>query len=198
MADDIYYQRDDLRPFAERCDAAAGWLTYEADHAAEVLPERAGGDRVDPQQWAADKRAAAAAARQYAAQLRVEADRMADGDQVSDERVRQADLVATAAECGGSLVDDRRLTAAACENPFHSPETRQAIQDHSRQRREAIQRSGLFTHVTEHDQASFWQLAAATAERTDATDRHPTTAPALVSERTGPAGARVDDDTDGM
>lgn len=149
-----------LLDLAERCEAGAADLTYEAEHAAEVLAGRAGGDQTDPQAWAARQAAAAQAARQYAQSLRAEAAAMAEGQQASEERVREAEKVADAANLGGILIDGQQLTDAALDSPWHSAETRQAISDAQHAKTAAIEGSGQFDHVTNDGEVAYWQLGA--------------------------------------
>lgn len=155
---DPYGTRDDLAVLADRCDTAADRLIYEAENAAEILPGRAGGDLADPQEWAARKVAAAAAAREYAAGLRAEAASAGAGGRPTAERMQQAEMVARGAEMGGILVDGRQLDEAAMKNPFNSPAMRHAIAEAGRERREAIDGSGLFEHVAEDGQVPYWRL----------------------------------------
>ena len=170
-----YRDADHLRHLADRCERGAETLTYEGEHAAEVLATRANGDRADPQEWAAGKQAAAAAAREHAAGLRAEADALTQGQRPSQERVDQAEKVATAAECGGILIDGHRLNEAALANPFGSAEMRQATKEHEQAERAAVEGSGLFAHVAETidgvEQVPFWRLGAtSSAEAATADD----------------------------
>lgn len=160
-----------LHALAERCEAGAAQLTYEAEHAAEVLAGR-GYPNVDAQQWAADKHAAAAAAGQYAEGLRAEAANLSEGQRPSDERLRQAEQVADAAHLGGILIDGSRMSEAAADNPWHSDETRQAIADEQRAETAALAESGMFGHVAEAGQVPYWQLGRTdqTADADDAAD----------------------------
>lgn len=179
-----YMNREHLLNLADRCEAGANTLTYEAEHAAEVLAERGYPD-ADPRQWAARKTAAAAAARQYADGLRAEAAGMKPGNQTSPERIAQAEKVASAAELGGILIDDRRLVEAALER-WSSEEMNQAVLDHYQAEREAIEGSGLFEHVAEDGQVPFWQLGGDTDQAQ----------PASGTATDGQSAA--DDDADGM
>jgi hypothetical protein len=156
----MYRDRKHLAALADRCDAGADQLIYEAEHAAEVLATRANGNRIDPQEWAARKQAAAAAARQYAEGLRAEAAGMSEGDRPSKERIRQAEKVADAAGLGGILIDGGRLAEAAAANPFHHAEMRRAIEEHQQAETEAVAGSGVFGHVAEQGQVPYWQLGA--------------------------------------
>jgi hypothetical protein len=149
--------RDHLLTLAERCEAGAAQLDHDAEHAAQLLPGRGWPD-ADAEQWAADKRAAAAAARHYAQGLRAKAASMGEDDQPSQARIRQAQKVADAANLGGTLIDSRRLSEAAAADPFHSAEMRQAIEEDQRAETEALEGSGMFTHVTEPGRVPYWQL----------------------------------------
>ncbi len=153
----MYRNREHLAALADRCAAGADQLTYEAEHAAAVLADRGYPD-ADPKQWAVRKQAAAAAARQYAEGLRAEAASLGHGDRPSEERIRQAEKVAHAAELGGILIDGRRLAEASADSPWTSPEVRQAVMDHYHAERDAVEGSGLFEHVAEQGQVPFWQL----------------------------------------
>jgi len=116
--------------------------------------------------------AAGKAARQYSARLREEA--TADIGPVPAERIRQAEKVATAAGLGGILIDGSRLDEAAMASPSTSDAQRQAIEDHTRAERAAIEGSGMFTHVAEPGQVPYWQLRQAdqdTAGHGDARER---------------------------
>jgi hypothetical protein len=205
--------RDDLYALADRCEAGADTLTYEADHAGEVFAD-AGYPDADPAQWATDKHRAATAAREYAAGLRAQADRMSPADRVPDERLAQAEKVALAAEMGGILIDGHRLVQAAADHAW-SPEEREAILAHQQADRDAVDGSGLFTHVDQDGQVPYWQLAgpadtpttepadvddvagrwSLTPEGTAAIDAQPD---AAASRGDGSARAAVDVDVDGM
>lgn len=184
--------RQEMLRLAERCEAGADQLTYEAEHAAEVLADRGYPD-ADAQEWAQRKRAAATAAREYAAGLRTEAGELGETGRPSQQRIEQAEKVASAAELGGILIDSRRLNDAAAANPWTDEEGRQAARDYAEQKRAAVEGSGMFEHVAETingvEQVPFWQLghpdrAQDTAEQAEAATR----------------GAADDghDDTDGM
>src|SRR5262249_45453176 len=151
------------------CDAAADKLTYEAEHAAEVLAERGYPD-ADAPQWAARKHAAAAAARQYADGLRTQADTIGPDDRPSHERIAQAEKVTLAAGLAGILMDGSRLDAAALDSPWNSQEMKQAIRDHAAAERAAIEGSGLFEHIAEDGQVPFWQLGGHTDQAQPATN----------------------------
>jgi hypothetical protein len=132
---------DHLRDLASRCDAGADQLDYEAKHAADVLAERAGYPHVDASAWAARKEAGAAAARQYAQDLRTEAAGMDTGDRADAVRVREAEAVADAANLGGILIDGRRGA------------------DYAQDKADTIDATGVFEHVNEPGQVPFWQLS---------------------------------------
>jgi hypothetical protein len=152
---------------AARIEAAADDLTREADNAAEVLAERGWGD-ADPQQWADRKRAAATAARQYAAELRA----VDHGPQarLTAERLAQAEQVANAAELGGILIDGRPVAERTAEGAAWEAGTHPA-QEKARE----IEATGAFTYVAETidgvEQVPFWQLGGpvdqSPAQRTD-------------------------------
>jgi hypothetical protein len=154
---DGYRDRKHLLKLAEQCEAGADQLTYEGDHAAEVLAER-GYPNADAQEWANRKTAAAAAARQYAQGLRAEAAGMGPGDRPTDERIREAEKVADAANLGGILIDSRRSAEIAAANPWTSPEARQAAKDYAQAKADTIERTSVFEHVAEPGQVPFWQL----------------------------------------
>src|SRR5690606_36897045 len=126
---------DHLATLADTCDRGARSLTYEADHAAEVLATRSGGDSANPRTWAQRKRPAAAAATDYAGRLRAEANNLHEsGRRAAPQLLAQADQVATAANVGGILVDGSRLDAAAAAHPLTSDDQRSAIAAASEQR----------------------------------------------------------------
>ena len=167
-----------LHALAERCEAGAEQLTYEAEHAADVLAER-GYPNVDAQQWAADKHAAAAAARQYAEGLRAEAANLTDGQRPSDERLRQAEKVADAAHLGGILIDSRPTAEATATAPnahvWHAAdkEAWESGTHPAQTKAAAVDGSGAFEHVAESGQVPYWQLgrtdqAAAVDDTADA------------------------------
>jgi hypothetical protein len=177
-----------LRQLADRCERGAQQLTYEGDHAAEVLADRGHPD-ADPNEWAQRKQAAATAARQYAADLRAEADALGQGERPSQERIDQAEKVASAAELGGILIDGRRMaeaTATADNAHIWNPADKEAWEagTHPAQTKAAVvEGSGMFEHVAEEGQVPFWQLRGATDQATN--------------EQSAPAQAvRVDDDAD--
>jgi hypothetical protein len=163
--------RAHLLNLADRCDAGADELTYEAEHAAEVLAGR-GHPEADPQAWAVRKTAAAAAARRYAQGLRAEAASMRVGDRPTEARIREAEKVADAANLGGILIDGSRLSEAAADNAWSTAE-RQAIEAHQRAETAAIEGSGVFAHVAEPGQVPFWQLGSTDQARTAPTTGRP-------------------------
>ena len=153
-----YLNREHLLALADRCEVGAEHLAYEGEHAAEVLAERAGGAQADPQEWAARKTVAAAAARQYAQNLRAEAETMREGQRVPEPRIREAEKVADAANLGGILIDSRRLDTASS---WDSPEMQQATRDYAQAKADTIERTGMFDHVADNGQVPFWQLGRA-------------------------------------
>ncbi len=175
-----YRDADHLRHLADRCEKAAETLTYDGEHAAQVLAERGYPD-ADAQEWAQRKQAAAAAAREYAAGLRTEAAGLDEGGRPSGQRIQQAEKVASAAELGGILIDGSRLDAAALESPWNDEAMKQAIRDHGAAERAAVEGSALFEHVAEDGQVPFWQLGH--AERVD------------TSTNNDQAASTADDDT---
>lgn len=168
MTDDDVYRPTwaDMERVADRCERAAATLADTADNAAEILPTRACGDLVEPATWALQKRRAAGAARAYAAELR---DLIATrGTSRPDpDRYGQAELVATAAECDGILIDgrptaERSLTAGRV---WVEPYVRQqwaAGKDPTQVKARAIESTGLFVHIADTidgvAQVPFWRL----------------------------------------
>jgi hypothetical protein len=148
--------REHLLNLADQCERGADELQRAADDPAAVLAERGYHDYPDAQQWGQRKQAAAAAARQYAAGLRAEADALGEGQRPSRQRIEQAEKVAHAANLDGILIDGRRLAA---DQRVWSEGERQATKDHHQAEADAIEGSGLFEHVTEEGQVPFWQLA---------------------------------------
>jgi hypothetical protein len=175
--------RDHLLTLAERCETGAAQLDHDAEHAAQLLPGRGWSD-ADAERWAADKRAAAAAARHYAQGLRAEAAGMGEDDQPSQARIEQAQKVADAATLGGTLIDGSRLSEAAAAHPLNSAEMRQAIEEDQRAKTEAVEGSGMFTRVAEPGRVPYWQL------RPPQDTSEATTGPA-------PQPARTAEDADG-
>jgi len=183
------YFGSDLLAVADRIEAGAKTLRYEAENAAEVLAGRAGGDRVDPTEWAAQKTSAADAAEKYAAGLR-QASEMAG--RVSDRRYAEAERVARAAECGGILIDTTRLTESAIEHSLPGEEgMRRALRAHQDAEDTAVRASGQFQHVAETingvEQVPYWQLGA---RNTNQVTRVDTDAAGAVAE------SASDDDCD--
>lgn len=155
----------DLERLADRCEAGAAQLRYEAEHAAEVLAERGYPD-ADADEWAARKASAAAAADEYATGLLNEA---ADGGPVEETRFREAEKVAAASELGGILIDGRRAAEAPLNTPsaFNDAERQRVTREFWERETAAIEGSGQFEHVAETidgvRQVPFWQLRADTA-----------------------------------
>ncbi|MDI6101888.1 hypothetical protein QLQ12_25035 [Actinoplanes sp. NEAU-A12] len=169
---------DTYEALARRCEAGARDLEYEADNAAEVLAGRAGGDRLDPQQWAAGQRNAAQAAREYAAELRAEA-----GDQptarLNPAQFAQAERVALAAELGGILIDGRpsaeRIAQSSDYTGHNIDRELWLAGTHPAQQKAAeIEATGKFTHVAETidgvKQVPFWRLGGPVNESTSTRD----------------------------
>lgn len=173
----MHRDTEHLTALAGRCDKAAEQLTYEAEHAAEVLADRAGGSQVDPNQWAADKRAAADAARQYAAGLRTEAAELGEYDRPSKERIAQAEKVALGAEMGGILIDGQPMAEATATDPgahVWAPATKEAWESgtHPAQTKAVdVEGSGQFEHVAD-DGVPFWQLRGDTNQATSTPAAH--------------------------
>ncbi|MFG1609500.1 hypothetical protein [Actinoplanes sp. NPDC049265] len=171
---------DDDRPtagtyeqMAQRIDRGADRLDYEADNAAEILAYRAAGDRVDPQQWAAERRRAAEAARGYAAELRADADTETTAEQGWD-RLRQAELVAVSTDSGGTLIDGRPLAEhkAQSDSVFDRDERQawEAGTHPTQEKAREIEATGKFDHVAETidgiEQVPFWRLGSPADEST--------------------------------
>lgn len=163
--DDDRPTADTYEQMAQRIDRGADRLDYEADHAAEVLADRMGGDRVDPNEWAAEKRRAAEAARGYAAGLRADAGNDTPAE-AGWERLRQADLVAVSTDSGGTLVDGRRLDEARAQSDsVFDADARKAWEEGttcSQEKARQVEATGLFTYVDETidgiKQVPFWRL----------------------------------------
>ncbi|MEU4239770.1 hypothetical protein [Actinoplanes sp. NPDC026619] len=163
---------DTYEALARRCEAGAKELEYEAAHAAEILPTRAGGDRMDPQQWAAQKLTAAQAARDYAVGLRAEAGEHDPLTPMEPGRLAQAEQVASAANLGGILIDGRGPAErqAQSDSVFDENHRRawEAGEHPSQIKAAEIEATGRFTHVAEtidgHEQVPFWQLGGNTDE----------------------------------
>ncbi|MEU4241896.1 hypothetical protein [Actinoplanes sp. NPDC026619] len=165
---------DTYEALARRCEQGAEDLEHEADNAAEILPTRAGGDRIDPQNWAEQKRAAAHAAREYAASLRAEAGDRGPLARMDRNRLAQAEQVASAANLGGILIDGRGPAERQAQSDSVFDEGhRQAWEagEHPSQRKAAeVEATGQFTHVAETidgvEQVPFWRLGGSTDEAT--------------------------------
>ncbi|MEU4216206.1 hypothetical protein [Actinoplanes sp. NPDC026623] len=163
---------DTFEALARRCEAGAETLEHEADHAAEILATRAGGDKADPQEWAAKNRAAAHAAREYAAALRAEAGDRGPLARMTPDRLAQADQVASAANLGGILIDGRRMAErqAQSDSVFDESHRRawEAGEHPSQVKAAEIEATGQFTHVAETingvEQVPFWRLGWSTDE----------------------------------
>ncbi|MCO8272826.1 hypothetical protein M1L60_19710 [Actinoplanes sp. TRM 88003] len=160
---------DTNEAMAARIDRAADQLDNDAAHAAEVLSTRAGGDTADPQAWAARKTQAATAAREYAAGLREQA--TSPDTRLTPDQLAQADQVATAAECGGILIDGRPPAQRAAESgSVFTESTRDAWEAGTHPTQEKarnVEATGQFSHVAETidgiEQVPFWQLGGQTA-----------------------------------
>jgi hypothetical protein len=169
-----YMNQEHLLNLADRCDAGADKLAYEAAHAAEVLADR-GYPEADPQAWAARKTAAAEAARQYAQGLRDEAANMREADRPTEARIQEAEKVADAANLGGILIDGRpqaEATATADNVHVWNPADKEAWEagTHPAQTKAAaVEGSGMFQHVAEPGQVPFWQLTDTTTAADAAT-----------------------------
>lgn len=165
---------DTYEAMAQRCEQGAQTLDYEAEHAAEILRTRAGGDQADPQEWAAQKRTAAQAARNYAAGLRAEAGDRPNARMARD-RLAQADQVALAAELGGNLIDGRRIAERDAQRSDYARQLWDAGTHPAQERARELEATDMFTHVAETingvEQVPFWRLGGpvddTTAARTD-------------------------------
>jgi hypothetical protein len=164
-----YRDREHLLELAARCERGADELTADAADPAAALAARGYTDL--PPAEVADfgdrHRAAAAAARAYAAELRAQAEGMTPAERPTAERVAQAEKVADAANLGGILIDGRRLAESAAASPWNSPETRQVIVDHQQAEEDAVNGSGRFEHIAEPGQVPFWLLRDPAADTTD-------------------------------
>ena len=169
--------REDLVKVAADIDGGVLTLLDEAERAAEILPTRAGGDRIEPADWARQKRRSAAAATRYAETLRREAHSMAIA--AADDRARpaswtrptparfaQAQWVAKAAELGGILIDGRPLAAFKGESDSvfdqHERELWEAGTHPAQVKAAEIEAAGVFEHVAGPidgvEQVPFWRL----------------------------------------
>ncbi|MEU4239519.1 hypothetical protein [Actinoplanes sp. NPDC026619] len=166
---------DTYEALARRCETGAEQLKYEAEHAAEILPTRAGGDRLDPQQWAAQKLTAAQAALDYAAGLRAEAAEHGPLARMEPDRLAQADKVALAANLGGILIDGRGPAERQAQSDSVFDENHrkawEAGEYPAQIKAAEIEATGRFTHVAETidgiEQEAFWQLGGTADESTD-------------------------------
>jgi len=170
---------DTYEALARRCEQGAEDLEHEADNAAEILPTRAGGDRIDPQDWAEQKHAAAHAAREYAKGLRAEAGDRGPLARMDPDRLAQAEQVASAAQLGGILIDGRRMDKASAEGTWdfggHAKKAWESGTSPGQVKAAQIEATGQFTHVAETidgvEQVPFWRLSGpvdeATTQRTD-------------------------------
>jgi hypothetical protein len=164
MTDDETYLpvRADLLRLAERCERGAADLLHTAEHAAEILTTRAGGDQADPQEWAEQHRQAALVAQEYAAELRREVAAMQPFERPTGQRFAQAEAVARAAELGGILIDGSPMTERREISVWYDAAARQAERAYHRVKREAIEGSGCFTYVAETingvRQVPYWRL----------------------------------------
>jgi hypothetical protein len=179
MTEDIedypgYHDAEHLRQLADRCERGADQLQRDADDPVGVLSERGGliGDLNEALEWGRRHGAAAAAAREYAAGLRAEADALGDGERTTPERIAQAEKVATAAELDGILIDGRRLADDMASGAFADDRAyRQAHRDSAQAAAAQIEGSGMFAHVAETidgvEQVPYWQLGGTTAAAGD-------------------------------
>jgi hypothetical protein len=149
-----HLNREHLRALADRCERGADELQRAADDPAGVLAERGYHDHPDAQEWGQHKQAAATAARQYAAGLRAEADALGEGQRPTQQRIQQAEKVATAAVNDGILIDKH----PADHIPAWDTAGKQAHADHAQQQQAAIEGSGLFEQVAEQGQVPYWQM----------------------------------------
>ncbi|WP_033345596.1 hypothetical protein [Catenuloplanes japonicus] len=162
----------DLTGLADRIDASAAGLAFDAEHATTALDARGHGDlsQDDQDAWAGRHADAALAAAQYADRLRDQASTMDAGAAVPDADYAQAETVAAAADLNGILIDGRSLAehTIADGSPWHTGE-REAWDagEHPAQVKAAtVEATGAFTHIAELGQVPFWQLTP----HTDAND----------------------------
>lgn len=193
-----YMNREHLLALADRCEAGAEDLQRAADDPAGVLAERGYHDQPDVQEWGARKAAAAAAAREYAQGLRAEAAGMDIGDRPSEERIRQAEKVADAANLGGILIDGARNTESTIEHGWHDEGGEQALRDFQAAEDAALEGSGAFTRVAETingvEQVPFWQLGTNTDQARDVAEQTAgDTGHANAAQDTAAAEARAED-----
>ena len=158
-----------LVTLAERCEDGARALLHTAENAADILPGRANGHLADVTEWAAQKRSAAAAATDYAAALRAEAEQLIPtGSYPTERRIAQADLVATAAGCDGILIDIRRgeehkLFGGTNTHWYEHERELWAVGEHPAQvKAREIVATGLFEYIAETingvPQVAFWRM----------------------------------------
>jgi hypothetical protein len=155
-----WLDRRHLLKLAERCERGAAEMEQVAGNAAEVLAER-GYPNTDAAEWAARKLGAATAARAYAQGLRIEAEQLGETGRVSEERIAQAEHVATAATVDGILIDSRRV---ADDNAAHHRgsalygDSSRLQAEHTHRKAAEIESTGVFTLVADPGQVPFWQL----------------------------------------
>jgi hypothetical protein len=197
----MHEDRKYLLNLADRIDRSADELAAEAADPRGTLESR-GWHLTDDEvtDYGARKEAAAATARQYAKDLRAEAN--SGTGAVAAERVKQAETVETAARCGGTLIDSRgpaEATATADNAHIWHPADKEAWEagEHPAQTKAAaVEGSGVFEHVAETingvEQVPFWQLG-----RIDQAQHTAEPESAGQSAAAEAAPAAVDDDTDG-
>src|SRR2546421_3108409 len=192
-----YMNREHLLNLADRCEAGANELQLAADDPAAALAERGYHDQPDVQEWGARKAAAAAAARQYAEGLRAEAASMGESERPSEDRIRQAEKVADAANLDGILIDGSRLTESSIEHGWHDEAGKQALRDHQAAEDAAVEGSGVFEHVPETingvEQVPFWQLGHTDQARDAAEQTGDGTGHANAAQDTAATEARAED-----
>jgi hypothetical protein len=152
MTDDDLMPATVLITLAERCENGARDLLHLAANAAEILPTRMGGHLMDPAEWAAQKRTAAGAATDYAAALRAEAAELTrTGGHATEQRVAQAERVASATQCDGILIDGRPVAERKAESTSiydqHERELWAAGEHPAQVKAREIEATGLFEHV---------------------------------------------------
>lgn len=155
--------RDDVLKLADRLDRGAAELEHTAEHAAEILPTRAGGAAIDPAKWTRQKQQGALVAREAAADLRRAAD---TPPRLIVEQYAQAEIIASAAELDGILIDGRRLAAHKADSDSYFDQGERQLWEqgeHPTQLKAAlIESTGMFGYVsTEIDgrpQVPFWTL----------------------------------------
>lgn len=165
---------DTYEALAQRCERGAETLEREADNAADLHALRP--DLGGVHAWATKSRAAARAAREYAAQLRAEAP--SPDARLDPARFAQAERVAQAAQLGGILADGRPQAEYTAQSGSIYDRTAREMWEagtHPTQvKAREIEASGMFTHVTV-DPVPFWQLGRAdentTGRRAERADR---------------------------